>query len=44
MDTLFSLSANWFRKNWFAPKRTPALGALKRSTGVRPVYSAKNPR
>ena len=38
MDTFpVFLSANWFRKNWFAPKRTPAFGALKMSTGVKPV-------
>ena len=44
MDTFpVFLSANRFRKNWFAPNLTPAFGALKMSTGVNPVYSEKKP-
>ena len=38
MDTLpVSGSASKLRKCVFAPKRTPALGALNASTGARPL-------
>ena len=42
-ETLPDASFSWFRKNWLPPKRMPAFGIEKTSTGVRPVYSEKKP-